>query len=481
MNHKIVVKVLGAMLALEGVALLLPTLIGLLDRDGSAKAFLLTAGLCFLLGVPSAFLNTEGLRMQRRDGFAAAGLCWILLGAAGALPYLLSGTVASYIDAIFETISGFTTTGATILTEIEAAPRSVLFWRAETNWLGGMGVLVLLLALLPRLSDGSANLMRAESPGPVMTKLLPRIADTAKVLYLIYIGLTAAETIVLCLLGLPLYDSVTNAFATIATGGFCIHTASVAFYESAAVTWTVTVFMFLSGINFSVLYLLLLRRFKEAFFSEELRFYVGFTLIASAVVAVDLVAQLRRVPGLAAQDAVFQVVSYMTTTGFTTDNAALWPELSQCTLLLGMLLGGCAGSTAGGIKHIRVLVLYKDMRRWLQHILHPREVHPVCIDGKRVEEETTNNIACFFFAYILLLLLGTFIISLENIPFLDAFTAALTSISNVGPAFGSLGVAGTFASLSAPSKLTMSICMLFGRLEIVPLLILLMPSLWRKA
>ena len=481
MNRKIVVKVLGAMLALEGLALLLPTLIALFDRDGSAGAFLLTAGLCLLLGGPLTFLNTENLRMQRRDGFACAGLCWILLGAAGALPYVLSGTVTSYVDAVFETISGFTTTGATILTEIEAAPRSVLFWRAETNWLGGMGVLVLLLALLPRLSDGSANLMRAESPGPVMTKLLPRIADTAKVLYMIYIGLTLAEIIVLCLLGLPLYDSVTTSFATIATGGFCIHTASIAFYESAAVTWTVTVFMFLSGINFSLLYLMLLRRFREALADEELHCYGMIALTASAVIAVDLMAQMQHTPGLAVRDAVFQVVSYMTTTGFCTDNAVLWPELSQCTLLLCMLLGGCAGSTAGGIKHIRVLVLYKNMRRWLQKILHPREVHPVCIDGKRVEEETTNNIACFFFAYILLLLLGTFVISLENIPFMDAFTAALSAISNVGPAFGELGAAGTFAALSALSKLTMSVCMLFGRLEIIPLLILLMPSLWRKA
>lgn len=481
MNRKIVVKVLGAMLALEGIALLFPALVALPDRDGSAKSFLLTAGLCFLLGLPAAYLNTEGLRMQRRDGFAAAGLCWILLGAAGALPYVFSGSVESYTDALFETISGFTTTGATIFSDIEALPRSVLFWRAETNWLGGMGVLVLLLALLPRLSDGSANLMRAESPGPVMTKLLPRIADTAKVLYLIYIGLTAAEILVLCLLGMPLYDSVTNAFATIATGGFCIHSASIGFYESAAITWTVTVFMFLSGINFSVLYLLLLRRFREAFASEELRCYALIALTASAFVAVDLVAQMQCGAAIAFRDAVFQVVSYMTTTGFTTDTAALWPESSQCVLLLVMLFGGCAGSTAGGIKHIRALVLWKDMRRWLQHILHPREVHPVCVDGKRVEEETTNHIACFFFGYMLLLVLGTFVISLDKVPFLDAFTAALTSISNVGPAFGALGIAGHFASLSAVSKLTMSVCMLFGRLEIVPLLILLMPSLWRKA
>ena len=481
MNRKIVVKVLGAMLVLEGIALLLPALVALYYRDGSCKAFLLTAGICFLLGIPPAKLNTEGLPMQRRDGFASAGLCWILLGTVGALPYVLSGAVTSYADALFETISGFTTTGATILTDIEAVPRGVLFWRAETNWLGGMGVLVLLLALLPRLSDGSANLMRAESPGPMMTRLFPRIADTAKALYMIYIGLTAAEILVLLILGMPLYDCVTNAFATIATGGFCIHTASIAFYESAAITWTITIFMFLSGINFSVLYLLLVRRFREALSDEELHCYSVFAVAATLVITGDLIVQMQAQPKTALTDAAFQVVSIMTTTGFSTENFMLWPELSQCVLLIVMMIGGCAGSTAGGIKHVRIMVLCRNMRRWLQHILHPREVHTVCIDGKRVEEETANNIACFFFAYMMLLVAGTLVISLDNIPFIDAFTAAMTSISNVGPAFGGIGLAGTFASLSALSKLTMSLCMLFGRLEIVPLLILLLPSLWRKA
>lgn len=480
MNHKLVAKVLGSMLCLEGGLLLLPALFSLIRGDGAWKAFGISAGVCFLLGVPLALMNTSGIRMQRRDGFACAGLCWILLGLAGALPYVLSGAVPRYVDALFETISGFTTTGATILTEIEALPGSLLLWRAMTNWMGGMGVLVLILALLPRLSDGSANLMRAESPGPVMTKLVPRVADTAKILYYIYIGLTVLEIVVLCLLGMPLFDSVTNSLTTIATGGFCIHTASIAYYESAAITWTITVFMFLAGINFSVLYLLLLRRFREAFAGEELRLYAGAALVGSAVVTLDLVLQTGEGAGKSLADACFQVVSVMTTTGFATTDFTVWPVLSQCVLILVMLLGGCAGSTAGGIKHVRVLVLVKNMRRWLQRILHPREVHPVSVDGRRIEDETSANIASFFFAYFLILILGTMIIAMDGVPFLDAMTAALTSVSNVGPGLGTLGQAGTFASLSDVSKLTMSLCMLFGRLEIVPLLILLFPSIWRK-
>ena len=480
MNHKIVAKVLGAMLAVEGAALLLPALVSLWFRDGTFTVFLLTAAFCLAVGIPLSRMNTGGMQMQRRDGFASAGLSWIVLGAVGALPYVGSGALPDYIDALFETISGFTTTGATVMEDIEAMPRAVLFWRAETNWLGGMGVLVLLLAVLPRLGDGSANLMRAESPGPVMTKLFPHTTDTAKVLYVIYILLTVAEIIALLLLGMPLYDSVTNAFATIATGGFCVHTESIAFYASPAITWTVTVFMFLSGINFSVLYLIAIGRLREALAEEELRMYGAVTVVMTGIITANLIVETGRSFGESFTNAAFQLVSMMTTTGFGIDSFTLWPRVAQCVMILAMLFGGCAGSTAGGIKHIRVMVLFRDMRRWLKHILHPREVRPVCIDGRRVEEETASNIGCFFFAYVLILVLGTLVISFDDISFQDALTSAITSLSNVGPCFGELGTLGTFASLSIVSKLTMSICMLFGRLEIVPLLILLSPSLWRK-
>ncbi|MGM9662783.1 MAG: TrkH family potassium uptake protein [Oscillospiraceae bacterium] len=480
MNHKLVAKVLGAMLCVEGVALLLPALVSLLYEDGSLEAFLLTAVLCFAVGLPLASMDTAGLRMQRRDGFACVGLCWILLGAVGALPYVISGAIPHYVDALFETISGFTTTGASILPAVEGLPKGILFWRSLTNWMGGMGVLVLILALLPKLSDGSVNLMRAESPGPVLSKLVPRVADTAKILYVIYIGLTVLETAVLCLLGMPLFDSVTHSFATIATGGFSVRNSSIAYYNSEAINWAVTVFMFLAGTNFSLLFLTLRRRFREVVRSEELRMYGCVVLGSVALISVDLVRQMGLRLGEAVSQASFQTLTVVTTTGFATEDFALWPAASQCILILLMLVGGCAGSTAGGLKCIRVLLLFKSARRWLQRILHPREVHPIRVDGRSTEEDTVTNTTCFFFTYILILLACTIVIALDEVPFLEAFTAALSALSNVGPALGAFGPTGCYASLSDLSKLAMSFAMLLGRLEIVPLLILLFPSIWRR-
>ncbi len=480
MNHKLVAKVLGALLVVEGIALLLPALVSFICQDGSMEAFLIAAVISLTLGAPLACLNTVGIRMQRRDGFACVGLCWIVLGAVGALPYLISGAVPSYVDALFETISGFTTTGASVIPDVEALPEGVLFWRSLTNWMGGMGVLVMILALLPKLGDGSVNLMRAESPGPVLSKLVPRVADTAKILYMMYIGLTAAETVVLCLLGMPFFDSVNHAMATIATGGFSIKNVSIAYYQSPAIHWTVTGFMFLSGINFALLYQAVRGRLRDALRSEELWWYVGIILGAIGLITLDLYREMGMQPAEAVPKAAFQAVTITTTTGFATTDFAAWPAVSQCVLILLMLMGGCAGSTAGGMKTVRLLLLFKNTKRWLQRILHPREVHPIRVDGKNTGEDTMTNVACFFFAYMTILMGSTMIIGLDRVDFLEAFSAALSSVSNVGPALGILGPTGNFAALNDMSKLTMSVAMLFGRLEIVPLMIVLMPSAWRK-
>ncbi len=480
MNHKLVAKVLGAMLVVEGLALMLPAAVGFIYQDGSTGAFIVTAVLSLTLGIPLACLNTKGIRMQRRDGFACVGLCWILLGAVGAVPYLLSGAVPTYVDALFETISGFTTTGASVISNVEALPNGVLFWRSLTNWMGGMGVLVMILALLPKLGDGSVNLMRAESPGPVLSKLVPRVADTAKILYIIYIGLTVSEAVVLYLLGMPLFDSVNHSMATIATGGFSVRNAGIAHYSSAAIHWAITVFMLLSGINFALLYQAVRGRIKEAVRSEELWVYLGAILASVALITVDLCRELAVTPQEAIPKAAFQTVTIITTTGFATADFAVWPAVSQWVLILLMFMGGCAGSTAGGMKSIRFLLLCKNAKRWLQRILHPREVHPIRVDGRSTDEDTMTNIACFFFTYMMILMVCTVVIGLDDVDFLEAFSAALTSISNVGPAFGALGPTSNFAALNAASKLTMSAAMLLGRLEIVPLLILLMPSAWRK-
>ncbi|MBQ1242371.1 MAG: TrkH family potassium uptake protein [Oscillospiraceae bacterium] len=480
MNKRLVFKVVGISLLIEAAFLLLPLLIALFAKSGDAPAFAVTALACAALGFPLSRLKTPRTMMQNRDGYAAVALCWVFLSALGALPYALSGC-CSYVDALFETVSGFTTTGATIFSAPSALPRGVQFWRALTQWMGGMGVLVLLLALLPKLGGGSVNLMKAESPGPISSKLLPRTADTAKALYVIYIALTSAETLLLRIAGMPWFDAVTTSFTTISTGGFSIRDASIAYYESEAIVWIVTFFMFVSAINFSLLFLACVqRKVKEALQSEELHWYALIVLGASALIAV----QLHFYSGLPAYTAVshsvFQVVSLITTTGFATADFALWPFFSQALLITVMFIGGCAGSTGGGIKVSRILLLFKSLRRDLRRTLHPHEVRPITLDGKRVEESTVSSISLFFFAYLVILLLSAVVVSTDALTFGEAFSAALTCISNVGPGIGALGPTSNFGALSDLSTFLLTWVMLLGRLEIIPVLILFFPSLWKK-
>ena len=480
MNYKLVLHILGLILRVEAVLMLPAAVIGLFTGpDGSA--FLLAGGITLAVGQALVMLPAKNMKMQARDGFAAVALSWIVLSLFGALPYVLSGVLPNYADAVFETVSGFTTTGATVFTFMEGQPLGILFWRAQTQWMGGVGVLVLALALVPKLGEGSVFLMRAESPGPIKSKLTPRVGDTAKILYSIYIGLTAAEILCLRLAGMPWFDCVIHAFTTISTGGFSVKNASIAAYGSIVIEWIIIIFMFLSGINFALLYFALRRNFRAVFQSEELRSYTLMTLLASGAIVLNLVVHAGR--ALNAQtvtDSVFQVVTLMTTTGYMTYDYVLWPTFSQVILIMVMFAGACAGSTAGGIKQIRVVLLVKNLRREVQRILHPRVVTTIKSDGDRVEEATLSGITLFFFAYILLLLIGTLVVAWDDIGFTAAFTASLTCISNVGPAFDVLGPTSNFASLSAVSKVILSLNMLLGRLEIMPLLLLLFPSLWRK-
>ena len=481
MNYKLVFHILGLILRVEAVLMLPAAVIAGLYRDGDLGAFLLSAGVTLLAGQLLCMLPGRGTKMQARDGFAAVALSWIVLSLFGALPYVFSGVLPNYVDAVFETVSGFTTTGATVFTFIEGQPRGVLFWRAQTQWMGGVGVLVLALALVPKLGEGSVFLMRAESPGPIKSKLTPRVGDTAKILYSIYIGLTAAEILCLRLAGMPWFDCVIHAFTTISTGGFSVKNASIAAYGSIVIEWIIIIFMFLSGINFALLYFALRRNFRAVFQSEELRSYTLMTLLASGAIVLNLVVHAGR--ALNAQtvtDSVFQVVTLMTTTGYMTYDYVLWPTFSQVILIMVMFAGACAGSTAGGIKQIRVVLLVKNLRREVQRILHPRVVTTIRSDGDRVEEATLSGITLFFFAYILLLLVGALVVAWDDVGFTAAFTASLTCISNVGPAFDVLGPTCNFSPLSEVSKVLLSLNMLLGRLEIMPLLLLLFPSLWKK-
>ncbi|MBR2421347.1 MAG: TrkH family potassium uptake protein [Oscillospiraceae bacterium] len=481
MNYRLVFYVLGLVLLSES-ALMLPSMcIGFFTGDGDAYAFLLSAAITCAVGVLFSFPRPKNMKMQARDGFAAVALSWIVLSLAGALPYVFSGVLPNYIDAVFETVSGFTTTGATVFTFIEGQPRGVLFWRAQTQWMGGMGVLVLTLALVPKLGEGSVYLMRAESPGPIKSKLTPRVGDTAKILYSIYIGLTVAEVLSLRVAGMPWYDSVIHAFSSISTGGFSVKNASIAAYNSLLIEWIIIVFMFLSGINFSLLFFAIRRNFKAVLESEELRSYTIMVVAAAGLILLDLVCHTgQQITADTFTDAVFQVVTLMTTTGYMTYDYVLWPTFSQTVLILVMFAGACAGSTAGGIKQIRVVLLVKNLRREVQRILRPRQITTIRSDGDRVDESTLSGISLFFFAYILILLIGTFVVSWDNIGFDAAFGASLTCISNVGPAFGVLGPTSNFSILSGFSKIILSAQMLLGRLEIMPLLLLLFPTLWKK-
>ena len=479
MNRKLIVKIIGTILCIEAACMLCPLLVSLFFRSADVSAFVGAIAACLAVGLPLRFLlKADKSRLQTRDGFACVALCWIVLSLFGALPYFFAGT--PYVDAVFETVSGLTTTGASIFPSPAALPRGLQFWRALTQWMGGMGVLVMVLALFPSVGQGSVNLMRAESPGPISTKLRPKTNETARILYLIYLALTAAETLLLRVAGLTWFDSITTSLTTISTGGFSVRDESIAYYQSEAVVWIVIVFMFLSAVNFSLLFLAVRGQWKDALKSEELRVYAGISLGVTALITLDLVFRAGQAVYSSFSRAAFHVVSLMTTTGFITADFDLWPRTSQVLLLLVMLIGGCAGSTAGGVKVSRVIVQCKSLRRELRRILHSREVHPICLEGQRVEETTVSAVSMFFFAYVCILLFCTLIVSLDGISFTAAFSSALTAISNVGPGLSELGPTQNFAFLSNLSKITLSITMLLGRLEIMPLLVLLFPSVWRS-
>ena len=481
MNYRLVLSILGIVLMGEAASMLPASLIALFTRDGDFTAFALSMAVTLGGGALLAMLRPKAVKMQARDGFATVALSWIFLSVFGALPYFFSGVLPNFFDAVFETASGFTTTGATVLPFMEGQPRGILFWRAQTQWMGGMGVLVLTLALLPKLGEGSVYLMRAESPGPIKSKLTPRLADTAKILYSIYVGLTVLEILCLHLAGVSWYESIIHAFSSISTGGFSTRNASIASFDSLLIEWIIIIFTFVAGINFSLLYFALLRNFKAVFQSEELKCYLLITIIGSGLILVDLLAHAGELLSLqTVTDAVFQIVTLMTTTGYMTRDFVLWPTLSQVVLVLVMFTGACAGSTAGGLKQIRVILLVKNLRREVQRILRPRQITTIRSDGDRVDEPTLSGISLFFFAYILLLLVGTLVVSWDNVGFDAAFGASLTCISNVGPGFGVLGPTANFSILSDFSTLFLSVLMLLGRLEIMPLLLLLFPSLWKK-
>lgn len=480
MNIRLIANTSGYILWVEAGCMLLPMAVSLIYGDGCWGAFLLCAAICALVGTALRLIKAKHTSLQNRDGYATVAIAWVLLSLFGALPYVVTGAIPHYVDAVFETASGLTTTGASILRAIEGLPESVLFWRAQTQWMGGMGVLVLFLALMPHLGGGAVFLMNAESPGPIKTRIVPRLSDTAKILYTLYLGLTVAETIALRIAGMPFFDALTHAFTTLSTGGFSIKNASVAAYNSPAIEWVIIVFTVLASINFSLMFLAIRGQFRTVLKSQELRAFLLITVVAVAAVCGNLMRQTGIPFSQAVRDAAFQVTTINSTTGYCTRDFALWPSFSQAVLVLLMLIGGCAGSTAGGVKVSRVLLQLKSLKRELNRVIHPNRVSVVTMDGQTVAEQAVTSALVFQVAYLLVLVVGALVVALDGMGITESLTASLSCVSNIGPAFGSLGPTANFAELNYFTKVVLSLEMLMGRLELMPLLVLLNPATWRN-
>lgn len=481
MNGRLIVRFLGSILLIEAAAMAPSLLISLIYQDGQWFPFIITILLLCAAGLGMRMLGrTEQINLRAREGFLCVALAWILLAAFGALPFTLSGLIPNYIDAFFEAVSGFTTTGATVLTDFDNRPEGIMFWRSFTHWIGGMGVLVLTLALLPQLGGRTSHLVRAESPGPTLSKIAPRMGDTAKILYMVYAMLTLVTWIALLLAGMNPYDAAIHSFGTAGTGGFSNYAASVGHFNSPAIDWILTFFMVLFGINFTLFYRLLLGDWHSIRDNEELKWYLA--LYAGVMLLITIII-LPEYEGFttALRYAAFQTATIISTTGYATTDFNIWPVTAKMLLLIVMITGSCAGSTAGGLKICRVGMLCKQGMREVRRTFQPRRVQVVRFDGKGVDEDVLHQVAVFAVMYALLVVLGAMLLSFEGLyDFETNLTAALTCVSNVGPGFGAVGPAGNFASYGPLSKLLLSLLMLAGRLEILPMLALFHPAMWRK-
>ena len=475
MNYRVVLKLLGNVLKYEIFLLIIPLLVALYYGDGDALSFLITMGLMVPLMIYLCKIRIDKKEIYAKEGFLTVGLAWILISVVGALPFVISGAIPSFIDAFFETSSGFTTTGASILTEIESLPRGILFWRSFTHWIGGMGFLIFILAVIPSLSTNTIFLLKAESPGPNPGKIVPKIRETAKILYMIYFVMTVIETILLMVAGLSLYDALIHALGTAGTGGFSNMNRSVASFNNPAVEWIITIFMLLFGVNFALYFQMFKGDFKSVFKSEELRYYILMIVVSIVLITINILDFNGGNIGLSIRDSSFQVASVITTTGYATTDFNLWPTFSKIILTLLMFAGAMAGSTGGGIKTVRIVLILKAIKREIDKILQR-----VKMDGKVVEEEVVLGVLLFIGAYIVISLIAIFIVALDGFDLVTTTTSVIATISNIGPGFEMVGATGNFAAFSPLSKIVLSFCMLAGRLEIYPMLILFSPSIWRK-
>lgn len=478
MNYLMILYMLGWILNFQAVFLVLPCLVALVYGEQSGIAFIITAVVCGLLGFLTVRKKPSNVSLHAKEGFVIVALSWFLLSFTGAIPFVLNGEIPSIIDALFETISGFTTTGASILTDVEALSKCSLFWRSFTHWVGGMGVLVFVLAILPSVGSQNMYIMKAESPGPSVSKLVPKVRTTAMILYGIYFALTVVQFLLLVAGRMPVFDAMTTTFGTAGTGGFGIKNSSLGGYSSYIQVVT-SIFMILFGVNFNIYFLILSKKAKQAMRSVEVLTYLGIITVSTVVIGVLIQNDYGSV-GEAFKHSLFQVSSIITTTGYSTADFNLWPQMARTILVMLMFIGACAGSTGGGIKVSRIIILLKTVKKEIRQIIHPRAIAKVKMDGKIVEHEIVRMVNVFMVAYLLIFAFSVLLISIDELDFTTNFTAVAATLNNIGPGLEAVGPAGNFSSYSGFSKVVLMVDMLAGRLEIFPMLIFLAPSTWKR-
>lgn len=478
MNLKMIKYALGKIIQIEAALLLLPLIVSLYYKESVTQTFLITSIFTFLLGTILSYKKPTNQIIYAKEGFALVALAWIILSLIGALPFYISREISNYFNAFFETVSGFTTTGATILSSVEDLSLSLIFWRSFTHWIGGMGVLVFALAIIPLAESRSMHLLRAEVPGPIAGKVLPKMKDTAKVLYLIYFVLTIIQIILLKLGGMSSFDSLVHSFGTAGTGGFSSRNLSIGYYQNAYFEWVIGIFMVLFGINFNLYFYLLTKNFKSFYKNEEMRLYLFIVTFATISITINILPTLNTFwPTLTT--AFFQVSSIITTTGYSTVDFNLWPGFSKLIIILLMFIGASAGSTGGGIKVSRFLVFGRLIKREVKKLIHPRSIEVIKLENKTISEETLNGISIYMLVYIAIFFTSVLLLSLEPIDFETNFTSVATCLNNVGLGLGLVGPMGNFSFYSNFSKLLLSLNMLFGRLELFPMLLIFTPGFWK--
>lgn len=481
MNFRYVLKSLGTLMYIEAVAMLLPFFVSLYYSEfEEVYTFILTIGIIYLIGRVFKVSESKSDEVFVRDGFATVGLGWILISVFGALPFIISGTITSVPDAIFESVSGFTTTGSTTFAQIESVPKGLIMWRSLMNWLGGVGVLFLMVALIPTIKGSSLHILKAETPGPSTEKIVPKIKQVAKILISIYVFMTFVQFVLLLAGPMDVFDSLVHSFSTAGLGGFSSKTASIGFFNSIYVEAVIGIFMLLFGISFSLYAYAFKGDFKTVFKDEELRLYLAMNVVGILLIMFNL--QQNLFPNIfeSFRYTAFNFISTSTSTGFSTYDFNTWPLFSQMILLFVMFVGASAGSSSGGFTVIRMLLLYRIVKRSLQKLIHPSSMQVVKINGKGISEELISNVMIFFFLYISIFFIGTLLISLDSKDFITSTTAVLSAISNNGPGLADVGPIGNYSSFSDFSKMVLSVCMLIGRLEIYPILLILSPVFWRK-